>query len=150
MKEEDRLDKLKKLKQDTEEEYLSFINATFKNASVKSELKKLAEEFLLGFYTDPEKKEKLSFNQGVTLYTILHKNDNDFAGGVLNAITKKEAGDGASAIARILGGDTSESEKTVRGTHGKVSEKDVDSAKKILSILDEVRELSKSEKNTDK
>lgn len=146
MSEEDRLKKLKTLKEDTEEEYLTFINATFKNASVKSELKRLAEEFLLEFYSNPEKREKLSFNQGVTLYTILHKNDNDFANGVLTAITKKESGDG-SAISKILGGDRLEGEKPVQG---KVSEKDVESAKRVLSILDEVKELAKSEKNVDK
>ena len=138
------LDKLNKLRQETEEEYMTFINSTFKHATIKSELKSLAEEFLADFYKTEEKRNKLSFNQAMTLYIALHKQDNDFASSVLNAIAKKnESGD--STISKLLGMISTGDEKKEPSKEIPISKEKTDSIKKDISIIEEVKELGKSE-----
>jgi hypothetical protein len=138
------LDKLNKLRQETEEEYMTFINSTFKHATIKSELKSLAEEFLADFYKTEEKRNKLSFNQAMTLYIALHKQDNDFASSVLNAIAKKnESGD--STISKLLGMISTGDEKKEPSKEIPISKEKTDSIKKVISIIEEVKELGKSE-----
>lgn len=145
---DDKIEKIKQLKENTEEEYLSFINATFKHASIKSELKALSEEFLSEYYTNPEKREKLTFNQGMTLYVALHKQDNDFASSVLNAISKKADEPGLSAIAKLLGiTTTEENSKEKEIPVIPMSAENTESIKKVVSIVDEIKNLGKSEKN---
>ena len=140
------IEKLKKIRQETEEEYMTFINSTFKHATIKSELKSLAEEFLAEYYKNPEKKEKLTFNQGMSLYIALHKQDNDFASQVLNAIAKKNDDNGLSAISKLLGMASSEAEQKKNEKEIPISAEKSDSIKKVVNLIKEMKELGKSEK----
>ena len=146
MSADDKIEKVKKLREETEEEYLSFINTTFKHASIKSELKSLSEGFLADYYKDKEKREKLTFNQGMQLYIALHKQDNEFSSAVLNAISKKSDEPGLSAIAKLLGITGSEETKKEKEITPPLSAESTESIKKVVSLVDEIKELGKSEK----
>ena len=142
MSEDDKIEKVKKLREETEEEYLSFINTTFKHASIKE----LKEEINFLYYKDKEKREKLTFNQGMQLYIALHKQDNEFSSAVLNAISKKSDEPGLSAIAKLLGITGSEETKKEKEITPPLSAESTESIKKVVSLVDEIKELGKSEK----
>jgi hypothetical protein len=80
----------------------------------------------------------------MTLYIALHKQDNDFASSVLNAIAKKnESGD--STISKLLGMISTGDEKKEPSKEIPISKEKTDSIKKDISIIEEVKELGKSE-----
>lgn len=139
---ENEIDEIQKLKKETELEYMRFITSTFKKASSKSELTSLVEDFLVESFNDPDKRENITFNQANNLYANMSKISNDYSASIFQSVTKqKEQENGLNTLIKAVG----ESPKEKDVTDKSYSKETIESAKKVLDFLDEVKTIKKSE-----